>query len=135
MLTADPVRLAAIASPMPEARRSVGKSSGRYTYTKLEAADRTPANSANRTVIATGGRSVHTVRMSMVPAAIPKLPTRKLLRDTRSTTIRPATAPPSSPIQTGLRLSCGARLREIPMIPSPNPSLNTPPELPMPIRK
>ena len=29
VLTADPVRLAAMATPMPEARRSVGKSSGR----------------------------------------------------------------------------------------------------------
>jgi hypothetical protein len=31
VLIADPIRLAAIASPIPEARRSVGKSSGKYT--------------------------------------------------------------------------------------------------------
>jgi hypothetical protein len=31
VLAADPTRLAATARPMPDARRSVGKSSGKYT--------------------------------------------------------------------------------------------------------
>ena len=45
-------------------------------------------------------------------------------------------APPRSPIQTGLKPSRGAaRIRAMPMIPSPKPSLNTPPVLATAIRK
>ena len=39
VLNAEPVRLAALATPIPDARRSVGNSSGTYTYTRFEAAE------------------------------------------------------------------------------------------------
>src|SRR6185312_8021862 len=45
-------------------------------------------------------------------------------------------APPRTPIHAGLNPSCGeARLNEIPMIPSPNPSQNSPPEAPTATRR
>src|SRR6185312_10989253 len=45
-------------------------------------------------------------------------------------------APPRTPIHAGLNPSCGeAKLNEIPMIPSPNPSQNSPPEAPTATRK
>src|SRR5580698_6399142 len=96
VLIAEPVRLAAIAIPMPEARRSVGKSSGRYTYTRLDAADKIPANTANKAIIATGGMSLQAQSTNMADAAMQKLPIRKLRLGSRSITNNPAIAPPNN---------------------------------------
>src|ERR1700724_1094655 len=95
VLNADPIRLTALASPIPEARNAVGNNSGRYTYTRLDAAERTPANTANRAVIAHAGNGFHNVSARLDPAAIQKLPIRKLRRDMRSTINSPSTAPPN----------------------------------------
>ena len=64
--------------------------------TRLEAADNTPANTANKRIIKTGGIALHSDRISMVAAATLKLPMRKVRRDNLSTTLNPATAPAKS---------------------------------------
>ena len=86
MLIAEPMRLTAITRPMPEARKSVEKSSGTYMNTRFEAADSTQANTANSAMIAIAGMPVQTVRTSIVADAIPKVPTSRVLRLNRSMT-------------------------------------------------
>ena len=59
----------------------------------FDAADSATAKSANRRNMSTGARSWRTVRSSIADAAIEKLPTRKVLRATRSMSTSPTTAP------------------------------------------